>query len=91
MIPLITCETTLGQYVCKLVFGINIFDLDLRVQVDSVKRPIKCNSVGSGHVSRRRTSAFNDHLDYHIILNKNVKQSAEVRRFCVCGTVIHIG
>ena len=28
MIPLITCEISLGQYVCELVFGVNVFDLD---------------------------------------------------------------
>ena len=28
MIPFITCEIALCQYVCDLVFGINVFDLD---------------------------------------------------------------
>ena len=28
-IPLITCEISLCQYVFELVFGVNIFDLDL--------------------------------------------------------------
>ena len=28
MIPLITCEIALGQYVCDLVFGVIVFDLD---------------------------------------------------------------
>ena len=35
-----------------------VFDLDFRVQVDPVKQPIMRNPVGSGHVSHRRTSAF---------------------------------
>ena len=48
MIPFITCEIALCQYVCELVFGVNIFDLDLWAQIDSVKQPIKRNSVGSG-------------------------------------------
>ena len=26
MIPFITCEISLGQYVCELVFGVNVFD-----------------------------------------------------------------
>ena len=30
MIPYITCEISLGQYVCELVFGVNVFDLDFR-------------------------------------------------------------
>ena len=28
MIPFITCEISHGQYVCELVFGVNVFDLD---------------------------------------------------------------
>ena len=28
MIPFITCEISLGQYVCELVSGVNVFDLD---------------------------------------------------------------
>ena len=28
MIPIITFEISLGQHVCKLVFGVNVFDLD---------------------------------------------------------------
>ena len=28
MIPFITCEISLGQYVGELVFGVNVFDLD---------------------------------------------------------------
>ena len=51
MIPFITCNTSFGQYVCDLVFGVNGCDLDFVVQVDSVKQPIKCNSVGPRHVS----------------------------------------
>ena len=46
MIPFITCETALCQDVCKLVLGVNMFDLNLGVQIDSIKQPIKSNSVG---------------------------------------------
>ena len=60
------------------------------VQIDSVKQAIKRDSVASGHVSHRRTSAVNNHLDYRFIVFKNVKQGSEVRRFCVCDNVIHI-
>ena len=51
MIPFITCEISLCQYVFELVFGVNVFDLDLGVQIDSIKQPIQSNSVGSGNVS----------------------------------------
>ena len=29
MLPVITCEISLCQNVCELVFGVNVFDLDL--------------------------------------------------------------
>ena len=35
MIPFITREISLGQHVCELVFGVDVFDLDLEVQIDS--------------------------------------------------------
>ena len=47
MVPLITCEISLCQYVCELVFGVNVTDLNFWVQIDSVKQPIQSNSVGS--------------------------------------------
>ena len=90
MIPFITSETALRSTLSELVFGINVFDLDLGVHVESVKQPIKRNTVGSGHVSRCRTSAFDNHLDYRFIVFENVRQGAKVRRFCVCGNVSHI-
>ena len=49
--------------VCKLVLGVNVFDLDSWVQDDSVKQPINCNSVGSWHVSHCWTCAFDNHFD----------------------------
>ena len=58
VIPLISRETSFGQNVSDLVFGVKIFDLDLGFNVDSVKQPIKSNSVGSGHMSLCWTSAF---------------------------------
>ena len=37
MIPFITCETPLCQDVCKLVLGVDVFDLNLRVKIDSMQ------------------------------------------------------
>ena len=37
MNPFITCEISLGQYVCELVFGVNVFDLEFVVQIDSIE------------------------------------------------------
>ena len=52
MIPFITCEISLCQYVCELVLGVDVFDLDLRIKINSIEQPIKSNSVGSGDMSR---------------------------------------
>ena len=35
--PFVTCEVSLGQYVCELVCSVNVFDLDLGVQINSIK------------------------------------------------------
>ena len=52
MIPLITRETSFGQNVSELVFGVDAFDLDFGIHINSIKQPIKCNSVSPGkHVS----------------------------------------
>ena len=48
MIPSITSGIAFRQHVCELLFGINVFDLDFGVQIDSVKQPIKRIIVDSG-------------------------------------------
>ena len=58
MIPFITCEISLCQYVCELVLGVNVLYLDLGVQIDSIKQTIKSNSVGSGNRSHCRASSL---------------------------------
>ena len=62
IVPFVTCVVSFSQYVCELVLGVNVFDLDLGVQIDSVKQPIKSNSVGSGYVSHCWTPTFDDHF-----------------------------
>ena len=37
MVPLITCEISLCQHVCELVFGVNVTDLDFGVQMNPVR------------------------------------------------------
>ena len=71
IVPHITCEITLSQKVHKLVFGVHMFGLDFGVQRHPIKQPIQRNSVGSGHVSHSRTSAFDDHFDHRFIVFKN--------------------
>ena len=82
--PLITRETA---QVSELVFGVNIFDLNLGVQVNSVKQPFKRDSVGSGHVSHHQTSSFDDHLDHSFVVFQNVQLDFALRRMCVCDHV----
>ena len=83
MIPSITCEISLGQNVCELVFGVNICNLDFRVQIDSIKQPIKSNSVGSGNMSHCRTSTLYNHLDHCFVVFKHIQQSFLMRKLDV--------
>ena len=82
IIPVITREIPFDQNVCELVFGVNIFDLDLGFQVDSVKQPIWSNSVGSGHMPHRGTSAFDNHLDHGLVVLKDIQHSIRTRIRC---------
>ena len=51
MIPFITCEISSCQYVCVLVLGVNMFDLDLGVQIDSIKQRIKSNPTDDAQLN----------------------------------------
>ena len=73
MIPLITCEIPFYQDVCEMICGVDVFDLDFGVQIDSIEQPIKSNSMSSGDVSHCWTSAFNNHLDYSFIVLKHIQ------------------
>ena len=37
MIPFVTREISLGYHVGKLVFGVDVLDLDFGVQIDSIE------------------------------------------------------
>ena len=80
MIPFITCEISLCQYVCELVLGVNVFDLGFGVQIDSIEQPIKTNSVGSGNMSHCRASSLYDHLDHCFVVFKRIPQSFLMRK-----------
>ena len=90
MVPFVASECAYGQHVCQLVSSVDIFDLDLWIEVDPVKQPIKRNSVGSGNVSHCWTSALNDHLDHNFIVFKNVQLRLTLGGVCVCGNVVHM-
>ena len=70
MDALITCEVLFCQYVCKLVFGVDVLDLNLGSRLISVKQLVKSNSVGSGYVSHCWTSAFDDHFHHCFVVLK---------------------
>ena len=67
IVLLITCEISLCHNVCELVLGVDVSDLNHWIQIDS-KQPVKSNSVGSGHVSHRWTSAFDDRSDHCFVV-----------------------
>ena len=74
MIPLITRDISFGQNVSKLVFGVDVFDLDIGIQINSFKQPIKCNSVSPGNMSHcRAASFFNDHFDHCCIVFEHIQ------------------
>ena len=81
IIPFITCEIPLCQDVCKLILGVDVFDLNLRVKIDSIEQPIKSNSMSSGNMSHCWTgnmshcwtSASHNHLDYSLIVLKHLQ------------------
>ena len=75
MIPFITCEISLCQCVCELVLGVNVIDLDLGVQIDSIKQPIKSNAVVSGNMSHCKASSLYGHLDHCFVVFKHIQQS----------------
>ena len=80
MIPFITCEISLREYVCELVFGVIVLNLNVGIQIDSIKQPIKSNSVGSGNTSHCGTSSLYDHLDHCFVVFIDVQQSFLTRR-----------
>ena len=61
------------------MFGVNVTDLNLGVQINPVKQPIQRNSVGSEHVSHRWTSTFDNHFDYCLIVVKDIQHSTGTR------------
>ena len=75
MIPFITCKFSLGQHVCELVLGVNVFDSDFGVHIDSIEQPIKSNSVGSGNMSHCRAPSLNSHLDHCFVVFKHIQRS----------------
>ena len=90
VIPFVTCEVSFGQSVCDLVFGVTSPNLNLGVQIDSVKQPIKRNSVGSWHMSHCWTPAFDYHLDHGFIVLEHVQHSNWLRKSDIRRHIINM-
>ena len=89
MIPFVTCEISFGQYVCELVLGVNVLDLNFWVQVHSIEWPIKRNSVGPGNMSHCGTPSLDDHLNHCFVVLKHIQQSFLMRKLDVWGNTIN--
>ena len=83
VVPLITCEIPFCQYVCKLMFGIDIPNLNLGIQIYPIKQPIKSNSVGSRHMSHCWTPAFDYHLNHGFMVLRDVQHCTKTRKLYV--------
>ena len=83
IIPFITCEISLRECVCELVFGVNACDLDFGVQIDLIEQTIKSNSVVSGNMSLCRPSSLYNPFDHCFVVFKHIQQSFLVRRIYV--------
>ena len=82
-VPFVTRDTTFKQHVCHLVFGVDMFDLNLGTQIDSVERPIQRNSVCPRNMFHRWASSFDDHCDNCLFIFKDVQTRFTMRRVCV--------
>ena len=69
--------SVLCQYVCHLVFGVSVPDLNLGVQGNSVKR----NSVSPWHMSHGWNPALDYHLDHGFIVLKPRTTSQWTEKF----------
>ena len=67
-------------------FGVDVLDLDLWFQIDSIEQPIKRNSVGPGNMSHCGTSS----LDHWFVVLKHIQQSFLMRRLDVWGNTVNI-
>ena len=83
MIPFITSETTFRQNVFELLFSVDIVDLDSWVHDASIKEPVQRNSVGSGYVSHRRTSALDNCFSHCFVVLKDIQHSTGFRVLCI--------
>ena len=90
MIPFITCDISFGSNVSDLFSGVDEFDLDFGVQINSIEQRFKRNSVSPGNMSHCGTPPFNDHLDHSFIVFEHKQQCFLMRRLDVSKNRINI-
>ena len=56
--------------ISELFVGVDIFDLDLWIQVNLVRQPVQVNTVNLGNMFHGWTTAFDDHLERGIVTSK---------------------
>ena len=78
MTPFITCEISLGQYVCELMFGVNVTDWILGSKfILSNNQSKAINSVGPWNMSHCGAN-------YGFIVLEDIQQSTGTRMRLVC-------
>ena len=80
IVPLITCGIALCQYVC----GVDIFDLNLWIQLNN-----QSSATLSGYMSHYWKTAFDDHLDHCFVVFKNTQLRLTLRRVRVCDNAVY--
>ena len=82
MIPFITCEISLCQYVCELVLGVNVSDLDLGSKLILSNNQSR-TTLRVLETCHSKASSLHHHLDHCFIVLKHILQSFLTRRLDV--------
>ena len=90
IVPLITCADPFSQRVCKLVLCVNVTDLNLWVQINPVKQPVQSNSVGPWNIPHCKTTTFDKHFDYRLIVLIDIQHSTGTRMLSIWWNVINV-
>ena len=90
IIPFVTCELSFCQNVCELVFSVNVTVLIFWVEISPVKQSIQSNFVGPWNMPHCGTSTFDNHLDYCLIVLKDMQHSTGTRMCCIWWNVMNV-
>ena len=79
MIPFITSQISMGQYVCELVFGVNEFDLHFGSRLILSNNQSRATLWFGQHVALSAPSLY-DQFDHCFVVFEHIQQS-----FTICG------